>query len=93
MHPMTTASPPRPRPAVDFQRMPDGSGVLFDGDTGQAYAVNATAAAVWELCDGRPAAAIAAALGERYAAPPAVIAASVAALLNHFRALALLEAP
>ena len=74
--------------------MPDGSAVLYHPDTGEAYAVNGTAADVWELCDGqRPPSAIAAILLERFAAEPAAIAAGVAAVLAQFQALNLLEAP
>jgi PqqD family protein of HPr-rel-A system len=74
--------------------MPDGSAVLYNPDTGQAYAVNGTAADVWVLCDGqRSAAAIVAVMAARFAAEPAVIEAGVAAVLAHFRALGLLESP
>jgi hypothetical protein len=44
--------PPRRRPDVAFQPLADGSGVLVDGRSGNAYALNETAAGVWELCDG-----------------------------------------
>lgn len=74
--------------------MPDGSAVLYHPGIGQAYAVNGTAADVWDLCDGqRPPAAISAILLERFAAEPAVIEAGVGAVLAHFRALGLLEEP
>jgi Coenzyme PQQ synthesis protein D (PqqD) len=71
--------------------MPDGSGLLVEAESGDAFAVNVTGADVWELCDGRrPAATIAAVLLDRYEAEPAAVEAGVAALLAHFRDLGLL---
>ena len=94
-------SPPTPAPAIPIPqpriacgRMPDGSAVLYHPGPGKAYAVNGTAADVWEMCDGQRApAAIVASMSARFAAEPAVIEAGVVAVLAHFRALGLLEEP
>lgn len=82
----------RRRAGVEYQRLADGSAVLVDG-RGDAYALNATAAEVWELCDGRGGEALLAALLARYAASPARARRSVAALLARLRRLGLLEPP
>lgn len=72
--------------------LPDGSGVLFDAASGAVHALNASGAAIWELCDGqRTPARIAAELLRRYDAPPADIRAGVAGLLRQLRDLDVLE--
>ena len=56
------------------------------------FEVDATAAAVLELCDGeRDLAAIVAELAKRYSAPPAVIEKDVVAMLADLRAKRVLE--
>lgn len=83
---------PGPRAGIELGPMPDGSAVLLDTTSGAAYAVNATAAEVWSLCNGlRSEADIAAALLERYEATPAEVTASVRALLAHLNELGVLE--
>lgn len=83
---------PRPRPAIQFGRMLDGSAVLLDSHSGKTYAINATAAEVWELCDGRRMPdEIAAVLLERYEAAPGEVAGAVEALLTQLRHLGVLE--
>jgi hypothetical protein len=76
-----------------MERMPDGSAVLFDPLTQMAYAVSASAALVWETCDGvcTPS-EIAEHLAGVYDPPEDVITRDVDALLAHLRELGLLEA-
>jgi hypothetical protein len=50
--PITMKSKPKRRETVDSQALPDGSGLLFDSATATAYPVTASAARIWELCDG-----------------------------------------
>lgn len=72
--------------------MPDGSGVLVDEASGTSYALNATGAEVWQLCDGRHTMDdIAAALLERYRATRREIRQSVRALVAHLRQLGVLD--
>lgn len=52
---VSSAAPPerpRRRGEITFQSMPDGTAVLVDPASGAAYALNATGARVWQLCDG-----------------------------------------
>ncbi len=72
--------------------MPDGSGVLVDPQTGESYALNATAAAVWRLCDGAHSCdQIVDALLERYEAAPETIVEGVEALLAQLVELGVAE--
>jgi len=90
--PGRTATLPRRRFEVRCEPLPDGSAVLYDPRTETAYAISASAALVWELCDGaHPATAIGAELAAVYDAPADVIARDVAALLDRFQELGLLE--
>ncbi len=50
--PITAASTPKRREAVESQPLPDGSGLLFDPDTATAYPVTESALRIWQLCDG-----------------------------------------
>ncbi len=88
----TLPAPPRGRDDVVFQQMPDGSGVLVDPVVNGTYALNATAAEVWALCDGQHTVDdIAGALLDRYDATPEEIDESLAALLAHLKELGVLE--
>jgi hypothetical protein len=83
---------PRRRPDVRVERLPDGSAVLFDPRTQMTYAVTASAALVWETCDGVATPTdIAGRLADVYDAASDVIARDVDALLAHFREIGLLE--
>lgn len=83
---------PHGRADVRLESLPDGSAVLFDPATNMTYAVTASAALVWQACDGtRTPDAIVADLAEIYDAPPDRIAHDVDALLAHFEALGLLQ--
>ena len=87
---MTASSVPRPRQDVTFQRLTDGSGVLVDA-RGRSYAINATGADVWELCDGsRSAYQICDALLDRYEATPEFVQESLDAMLKQLEELELL---
>ncbi len=66
--------------------------MLVDTGSGASYALNATAALVWELCDGRRTRqAIVAELLERYDAPSEQVESSVARLLDELAALGVLD--
>lgn len=72
--------------------MPDGTGVIVDPESGASYALNATGAEVWALCDGaHTEAEIVAALLERYEAGEDDVARSVTSLLAHLRNLGVLS--
>jgi hypothetical protein len=82
---------PRRVSGVEFQALGDGSGVLVDG-AGNSYALNATGADVWQLCDGRTdATTMVARLMERYEAPEDDVRRGVAALLHELRRLGVIE--
>lgn len=90
----TPSDRPRAREDVTFQRLPDGSGVLVDLATGSTYALNATGAEAWALCDGRHTVDdIASAFLDRYEATPETVYESLAALLAHLAELGVLEQP
>jgi hypothetical protein len=89
---MTSISGPRRRTDIRFEHMPDGSAVLFDPTNAMTYAITASAALVWEACDGSASpGAIEARLADTYDAPRDVIARDVDALLKHFGELGLLQ--
>jgi hypothetical protein len=83
---------PRRRPNIRLERLPDGSGVLYDPQNAMTYAVTASAVLVWEACDGTHSAlAITERLAGVYDAPHEQIARDVAALLAHLDGLGLFE--
>ena len=85
-------SPPRRRPDVRAEVLPDGSMALYDPCTRVAYALNASATLVWQACDGTCATtSISDGLSAVYDAPPDVIAGDVAALLHDLTRLGLLH--
>lgn len=92
--PLAPVGPLQPRRRSDVRRetLPDGSAVLYDPCTEMTYAITASAALVWEACDGvATRAAITARLAEVYDAPSEVIARDVDALLDHLGEAGLLE--
>ena len=83
---------PRRRASITFQALPDGSAVLVDEATGSSYALNATAAQAWQLCDGqRTLDDIAAALLDKYEARPEQVAETLASFVAHLREIGVLE--
>ena len=64
--------------------------ILHDARSGQAHVINASAARVWELCDGRPSDQLLAAFAEPYGLAPEAVRADVERVLAGFRDLGLL---
>ena len=83
------SSAPRARADVTLQRV-GREAILHDGRNGQAHVINATAAQLWELCDGRPLDELVAAFGAVYGRPPETVAEDVRRTLASFEALGLL---
>lgn len=89
---MSSRARPRCRQDVHAERLPDGSAVLFDPSQGMAYPLTASAALVWDGCDGGCSVdELVDRVAERYDAPAEVIAADVALLLNDLGQKGLLE--
>jgi hypothetical protein len=83
---------PRRHPDVTYQQLPDGTGVLVHAATGEAVAINATAAFVWARCDGAHTTDhIVAALLERYNTDEDRARESVRVLLTDLAARGLVE--
>ena len=88
------AAQPQARPDVDTRAMADGSCLVIDGATGTNHAINATAAFVWERCDGaHTPAQIARELLEAFDAPADGVQGDVKAILAQFSQLGLLAQP
>ena len=81
----------RARPDVTLQRV-GPEAILHDTRNGQAHVINASAARVWELCDGRPIDELLAAFAEPYSLAPDAVRADVERVLAGFRELGLLIA-
>ncbi len=47
-----TITMPRRKPGFIWRKM-EGTAVLFNPDSNETYMLNQTAAAIWELCDGK----------------------------------------
>lgn len=77
------------RSDVTLQRV-GREAILHDARSGQAHVINASAARVWELCDGRPTDALLAAFAEPYGLEPEAVRADVERVLAGFRELGLL---
>ena len=89
---METATCPRRRSDILAEFLPDGSAVLFDPRTEMAYPLTATAAVVWDTCDGaHTPAAMVDELAAVYDAPAEVLDRDVRALLVHLCEIGLLE--
>lgn len=82
---------PRGRTDVDEEVL-DGEAVVYDPRTGALHHLNATATAVWGLCDGETTVADAVReLADAFAAPAEQVRADVAALLGDLAERGLLE--
>lgn len=64
--------------------------ILHDARSGQAHVINASAARVWELCDGRPFEDLLIAFAEPYGLAPDAVRTDVERVLAGFRELGLL---
>jgi len=72
--------------------LPDGSAVVYDPRTELAYSLTATAAVIWETCDGTHTSdAMVEQLTGLFEASADVIEGDVQALLGHLSELGLLE--
>lgn len=89
----TVDVPAAPRHASQVvERVVDGELVLYDSERQYVHALNATAAFIWQACEGsRGAADIAAALAERYPQQSGEIEEDVARTLQMFAADRLIE--
>ncbi len=89
---MDNLSQPLRRNDVIAEFLPDGSAVLYDPRTETAYPLNATAAVVWDTCDGNHThAKIVDEVAALFEAPGDVIERDVRALLGHLSEIELLE--
>ncbi len=89
---MENASRPCRRTDVLAEFLPDGSAVLFDPRTEIAYPLTATAAVVWESCDGaHTTASMVDELAAVFEAPSDVIERDVQAFLGHLVEIGLLD--
>jgi len=78
------------RADVTLQRV-GREAILHDARSGQAHVINASAARVWELCDGRPMDELLSAFAEPYDMTPDAVRADVERVLANFRELGLLD--
>lgn len=67
--------------------------ILHDARSGQAHVINASAARVWELSDGRPMDELLTAFAEPYGLAPEAVRADVERVLAGFRDLGLMTDP
>ena len=82
----------RPKLSPKARLRPDGpSGKLALLSPENVMLLNATGAAIVELCDGRTVAEIVASLGERFSAPPGRLESEVIRYLGQLRDKGLLE--
>jgi PqqD family protein of HPr-rel-A system len=77
------------RPDVTLQRV-GREAILHDAATGRAHVINASAARLWELCDGRPMDDLLKAFADPYGRQPDDVRADVERVLDGFRSLGLL---
>jgi hypothetical protein len=69
-----------------------GALTIEDAAGTQRFEVNATALAIWDLCDGDTSAAeMIEAMSSIFAAPPQVVAEDVATVLDHLASLGLID--
>ena len=80
------------RPDVTLQRV-GREAILHDAAAGKAHVINAPAARVWELCDGRAMDDLLRAFAEPYGRAPDDVRADVERVLTGFRQLGLLAEP
>ena len=88
---MTGGSRPRRRAGIQAEPLPDGSVVLFDADAAMAHPISASAALIWEECNGsQTIETIVEKIGAVYDAPAETIARDAEALLRHLSELGLI---
>jgi hypothetical protein len=80
------------RPDVTLQRV-GKEAILHDAGAGRAHVINATAARVWELCDGRSMDDLVRTFAEPYGRQPAEVRGDVERVIDGFRRLGLLTEP
>lgn len=78
------------RPDVTLQRV-GREAILHDDRAGQAHVINASAARVWELCDGRSFEEVVASFAEPYGLGPDAVRADVERVIDGFDRLGLLD--
>lgn len=83
-------APLRARDDVALQQVGDDV-ILHDAANGRAHVINASAATIWGLADGRSVDAIAAAFAEPYGLPPEAVRGDVDEVLATFDDLGLLR--
>jgi hypothetical protein len=87
------AERPRQRPDVLTEFFADGSGLVFDPRDERAYSLTASAAIVWQICDGAHTAdEMAEELLAVYDAPSEMVVRDVRILLARLSETSLLEA-
>jgi hypothetical protein len=74
------------RPDVSMQRV-GREAILHDAGQGRAHVINASAARVWELCDGRSMDDLLVAFAEPYGRTPDEVRPDVERVLEGFRRL------
>lgn len=82
----------RARPDVTLQRI-GKEAILHDARNGRAHVINASAARVWDLCDGREFNELLRDFAESYGMAPDELRHDVEEVLAGFRGLDLLEPP
>lgn len=83
--------PPAHRAEVTLQRV-GREAILYDRRNGRAHVINASAARVWDLCDGRATLDdITGALAAAYNLPPASVRDDVVQIITSFRELRVLD--
>lgn len=85
-------SPAAPVARVDVSLQSVGrEAILHDARSGMAHVINASAAQVWRLCDGRPLDQLLVAFGAAYGRSPADVRPDVERVIAGFSTLGLLE--
>lgn len=80
------------RPDVTLQRV-GREAILHDAAAGRAHVINASAARVWELCDGRSMDEVVRTFAEPYGRAPEEVRPDVERVVEGFRQLGLLSEP
>jgi hypothetical protein len=88
--PDALAAPVRARADVEL-RVVGREAILHDPVAARTHVVNATAARVWELCDGRSLSALVDAFATGYGRAAADLRPDVLRIVDHFGRLGLLE--
>ncbi len=90
---LVAARHPRRRADIEIELMPDGSALLYDAVTDQAQVLAPLAALIWEMLDGMLSETELAAQIASDVPPLPQPAATLAAVLQDFRAQGLIEEP